>query len=63
MKTSHITCISKILTDSCFAKPKIETKNTFVKVVCSVLEVKMCWQNMKNIVWALMVHNLYTKSI
>ena len=31
MKTSHITCISKILTDLCFVKQKIKTKNTFAK--------------------------------
>ena len=58
MKTSHIMCISKILTDLCFTKQRIKTKNTFAKVVYSVLVVKMCWQNIKKFVWALMVHNL-----
>ena len=57
MKTSHITCISKILTDWCFTKQRIKTKNTLIKVDYSVLVVKMCWQSIKKIVWALMVHN------
>ena len=56
MKTNHIMCISKILTDLCFIKQKI-TKNTFARVVYSVLAVEKYWQNIK-IVWALMVHNL-----
>ena len=34
MKRSHI-CISKILTDLCFTKLGIKTKNTFVEVVYS----------------------------
>ena len=42
MKTSHIMCTSKILTDLCFTKWKIKTKNTFAKVVCIVLAAKMC---------------------
>ena len=33
---------SKILTDLCFIKQKIKIKNDFVKVVYSVLVVKMC---------------------
>ena len=41
-----------------FHKTKNKTKNTFAKVVYSVLVVKMCWQNIKKLVWALMVHNL-----
>ena len=41
-----------------FHKTKNKTKNTFAKVVYSVLVVKMCWQNIKKFVWALMVHNL-----
>ena len=40
MKTSHITWISKILTDLCFTKQRIKTKITFAKVVYSVLVVK-----------------------
>ena len=57
-KTSHIMCISEILTDLSFTKRRIKTKNTFGKVVCSVLVVKMCWQSIKKFVCALMVHNL-----
>ena len=41
MKTSHIMCTSKILTDLCFTKQKIKIKNTFAKVVYSVLAVKI----------------------
>ena len=33
-------------------------KKIFVRVVYSVLVVKMYWQNIKKFVWALMVHNL-----
>ena len=43
-----INCImstSKTLTDLCFTKQRIKTKNTFVRVVYIVLVVKMCWQN------------------
>ena len=40
MKTSHITCISKILTDLFFTKQRTKTKSTFAKVVYSVLVVK-----------------------
>ena len=57
MKTSHIMCISTILTDLCFTK-QIKTKNTFVRVVYSVSVVRMWWQSIKKFVWALMVHNL-----
>ena len=38
-------------------KQRIKTKNSFVRVVLSVLVVKMCWENIKKFVWALMVHN------
>ena len=31
MKTSHIMCISKILTDLCFTKQRIKTKKYFCK--------------------------------
>ena len=41
MKTSHIMCTSKILTDLCFTKQKIKIKNTFAKVVYNVLAVKI----------------------
>ena len=49
MKAGDIVCISKILTDLCFTKQRIKTKNTFAKVVYSVLVVKMCWQNIKKV--------------
>ena len=39
---SHTMCITWILTDLCFTKQRIKIKNTFVKVVYSVLVVKMC---------------------
>ena len=42
MVINRIMYISKILTDLCFTKQKIKTKNTFAKVVYSVLVVKMC---------------------
>ena len=58
MKTTHIMCKTKIFTDPCFTKQKIKTKNAFLKVVYSVLVVKMYWQNIKKFVWALMAHNL-----
>ena len=35
-------CRSKILTDLCFTKQKIKTKNGFVEVVYNNLVVKMC---------------------
>ena len=41
MKTNHITCISKILTDLCFIKQKVKTKNTFARVAYSALAVRM----------------------
>ena len=37
-----IMCTSRILTDLCFKKQKIKTKNGFVKVVYSVLVVQVC---------------------
>ena len=43
--------------DLCLTKQRIKTKNTFVRVVCSVLVVKISWQSIKKFVWALMVHN------
>ena len=55
---NHIMCTSKVLTDLCFTKQKITTKNGFVRVVDSVLVVKMYRQNIKKIVRALMVNNL-----
>ena len=51
----HIMYTSKIFTDLFFIKQKIKTQNTFAKVVYSVLVVY--WQNIKKIVWALMVNN------
>ena len=61
MKASHITCMSKILTDLCFTTQRIKTKNTFPLVVGSILVVKMCWQTIKKFVWALMVHSYFKK--
>ena len=58
MVINHIMCTSKILTDLCFTKQRIKTKNNFAKVVYSVLVVEMCCQYIKKLVWALMVHNL-----
>ena len=39
---NHIMCTSKILTDLCFTKQKLKTKNGFVEVVYSVLVGKVC---------------------
>ena len=50
MKTSHIMCTSKILTDLCFTKQKIKTKNTFTKVFYVVLVAKMYRQNKRKFV-------------
>ena len=58
MKPSHIMCIPKTLTDLCFTKQRIKTKSTFARVVYSILVEKMCLQNIKKLVLALMVHNL-----
>ena len=58
MKTSHIMCASKILTDLCFTKQRKKLKNTFQRVVYNVLVVTLCWQCIKMFVWALMAHNL-----
>ena len=41
MVTNNIMYTSKILTDLCFTKQRIKTKNNFAKVVYSVLVVKM----------------------
>ena len=41
MTTSHIMYTLKIFTDLCFTKQKIKIKNTFTKVVCSILVVKV----------------------
>ena len=41
MKTSHIMCASKILTDLCFTKQKIKTKNNFAKVAYCDSTVKI----------------------
>ena len=54
---NRIMCASKILTDLCFKKQKIKVKKCSVKVVYNVLVIKMCWQNIKKIVWTLMVNN------
>ena len=57
-KKIHITCVSKSLTDLCFTKQRIKTKNTFAKVLYSVLVIIRYWQNIKKFVWSLMVNNL-----
>ena len=41
-KASHIMCTSNTFTDLCFTQRTIKTKNSFARVVCSVLVVKMC---------------------
>ena len=50
MKKSHIMFTSKIVTDLCFTKQEIKTKNTFAKTVYSVLVVEKFWQNIKKFV-------------
>ena len=44
-----IMCTLKILTDLCLIKQNIKAKNTFVKIVYSVLVVKMYCLNIKKI--------------
>ena len=39
---NSIMCTSKILTDFCFTKQKIKTKNSFIELVYSVLLGKVC---------------------
>ena len=58
MKASQIMCTSKIFIDLCYTKQRIKIKSTFVKVVYSVLVVKMYWQNIKKFVEAIIEHNL-----
>ena len=58
MKTSHIKSTSKISKDLYFTKQLIKTKNTFARVVYSVLVIQMYWQNIKKFVWELMAHYL-----
>ena len=50
MMVNRIICTSEILTDLCLTKQIIKTKNTFARVVYSVLVVKMCSQNIKKLV-------------
>ena len=59
MKTIHIMCISKILTDLCFTKQRIKKTKILLQVVCSILAAKMSWQSIKKFAWPLMMHNLY----
>ena len=47
MAIHHIMCTSKVLTDSCFTKQRIKTKNTFARVLHIVSVVKMCWHSIK----------------
>ena len=49
MMINNIMCASKILTDLCFTKGKIKTKNGSVKVVYNVLVMNMSWKNIKMI--------------
>ena len=42
MMINHIMCTLKILTDFCFKRQKVKTKNGFEEVVYSVLVAKMC---------------------
>ena len=58
MLINHITCTSKILTDLCFTKQKRKTRNTFGRVVYSVLVVEKYLQNIKKFVSALIARNL-----
>ena len=41
MVINHTMCTSKILTDLCFTKQKIKTKNPIVRVAYNALIVKM----------------------
>ena len=50
MMINHITCTLKILTDPCFTKQIIKTKNDSIKVVDNVLVVKVRSQNIKKTV-------------
>ena len=47
MMINRIMSTSKTLTDLCFTKQRIKTKNAFVRVVYSALVVKMCRQSIK----------------
>ena len=42
MLINHIMCTLKTLTDLCFTKQRIKTKNCFLEAVYSVLVIKMC---------------------
>ena len=56
MMINHILCTLKILTDLHFTKQN-KNKKGFVEFVYSVLVAKVRWQNIKKIVWALIVNN------
>ena len=43
--------------DLCFTKEEIKIKIASVEVVYNVLVEKICWENIKKIVWALMINN------
>ena len=47
MVLNRIMRTSEILTDLCFAKQRTKTKHAFVRVVYSVLVVKISWHNIK----------------
>ena len=37
------------MTDLCFTKQRLKTKNTLENIVCSVLVEKTCWHNIKKV--------------
>ena len=49
MVISHIMCISMTLTDLCFTKQKIKTKNTFARVASNVFVVKIVLTKQKEV--------------
>ena len=49
MKTSHIMCISTILTDLCLTKQRIKTKNTFARVFLHCFSSKNVLTEQKDI--------------
>ena len=58
MKKSHIDVYINDFDRFVSQNKKTKTKNTFVKVVYSVLVVKVYWLNIKKFISALMAHNL-----
>ena len=58
MVINCIMCTSKILTDLCLTKQRIKTKNTFAKVFLECFSSEDMLTKHKEVVWALIVHNL-----